>query len=449
MLEELSAGVRDGSISPVDLVSESIRRIEDARYLNAVVALYAEEALAEARNHNRKGKLAGLPVLVKDMARVKGHITTSGSRLYSGGPVDDADDTVVARLRAEGAIVLGRTNSPEFGATAYTSNLVYGATRNPWNTDKSPGGSSGGSSASLAAGLTSLATTSDGGGSVRGPAAAVGLVGYKPTMGAIGRNILPRWIEFSTQGTTNATVADVLYEARITLGEARGDFLSVPRSGIQLEPQMPTKVLACRTFRSDVDPDIEENFERTLDAIAASGITVERVASPSTNDTIWNWFVISTAELTQSLRHEEHRWDQLSEYVQQQLKFGSTVTIDQYIAAQRFRHEVSARFDDVLVDGAVLVTPTANARSWPAEGPLPTQAGTTKDPMITLNTPDNNFTGHPAVSVPMGLDEHGVPCGFQVIAPRFHDGLALGLAAHLENIQPWPLTAPGYQQFSL
>jgi Asp-tRNA(Asn)/Glu-tRNA(Gln) amidotransferase A subunit family amidase len=449
MLEELSAGVRDGSISAVDLVSESIRRIENARYLNAVVALYEEEALAEAQNHNRKGKLAGLPVLVKDMARVKGHITTSGSRLYTSGPVDDADDTVVARLRAEGAIVLGRTNSPEFGATAYTSNLVYGATRNPWNTEKSPGGSSGGSSASLAAGLTPLATTSDGGGSVRGPAAAVGLVGYKPTMGAIGRNILPRWIEFSTQGTTNATVADVLYEARITLGEARGDFLSVPRSGIQLEPQIPTKVLACRTFRSDVDPDIEENFERTLDAIAASGITVERVASPSTNDTIWNWFVISTAELTQSLRHEEHRWDQLSEYVQQQLKFGSTVTIDQYIAAQRFRHEVSARFDDVLVDGAVLVTPTANARSWPAEGPLPTQAGTTKDPMITLNTPDNNFTGHPAVSVPMGLDEHGVPCGFQVIAPRFHDGLALGLAAHLEKIQPWPLTAPGYQQFSL
>lgn len=449
MLQELSAGVRDGSIDPVDLVNEALRRIDKASHLNAVVAVYAEEAISAAQHHNRTGLLAGLPVLVKDMARVKGHVTTNGSRLYVNGPADLVDDTVVARLRAEGAIVIGRTNSPEFGATAYTSNLVFGTTRNPWNTDKSPGGSSGGSSAALAAGLTPLATTSDGGGSVRGPASAVGLVGYKPTMGAIGRNVLPRWIEFSTQGTTNATVADVLYEAHITLGEARGDFLSIPRSGIQLEPHKPTKVLACRTFRTDVDPDIEENFERSLDAIAASGIPVERVDAPSNNETIWNWFVISTAELTQSLRHEEHRWDALSEYVQQQLKFGASVTIDQFIAAQRFRHDVSARFDDLLVDGAVLVTPTTNARSWPAEGPLPTRAGNTDDPMITLNTPDNNFTGHPAVSVPMGLDNNGVPCGLQVVSARFHDGLALGLAEHMEKIQPWPLTAPGYQRFSL
>ena len=449
MLEELAAGVRSGALDPVDLVNESLRRIDNAKELNAVVAVYADKALAAAKNHSREGALAGLPFLVKDMARVKGHVTTSGSRLYANGPADDTDDTVVDRLRAAGAIVLGRTNSPEFGATAYTSNPVYGATRNPWNTTKAPGGSSGGSAAALAAGLTPLATTSDGGGSVRGPAASVGLVGYKPTMGAIGRNILPRWIEFSTQGTTNATVADVVYEASITLGEERGDFLSVPRAGIQLTPQRPTKVLACRTFRADVDPEIEEHFENTLDAIVKSGIPVERVDSPSNNDTIWNWFVISTAELTQSLRHEEHRWNELSDYVQQQLKFGSSVTIDQYIAAQRFRHEVSARFDDILVDGAVLVTPTANARSWPAEGPLPTHAGNTTDPMITLNTPDNNFTGHPAVSVPMGLDNDGVPCGFQVISARFQDGLSLGLAEHLEKIQPWPLVAPGYERFSI
>ena len=449
MLEELATRVRNGSLHPSDLVEEALRRIDAASHLNAVVDVYADEARSVARSHPRTGDLAGLPVLVKDMARVKGHVTTSGSRLYVDAPADNTDDTVVDRLRSAGAIVIGRTNSPEFGATAYTSNLVFGATRNPWNTEKAPGGSSGGSAAALAAGLAPLATTSDGGGSVRGPAAAVGLVGYKPSMGAIGRNILPRWIEFSTQGTTNATVADVVYEARITLGAARGDFLSVPRAGINLEPVRPTKVLACRTFRTDVDPEIEENFERTLDAIAASGIPVERIDPPSDNDTIWNWFVISTAELTQSLRHEEHRWHEMSEYVQQQLRFGSTITLDQYIAAQRFRHEVSARFDDLLTDGAVIVTPTANARAWPAEGPLPTHAGTTDDPMVTLNTPDNNFTGHPAVSVPMGLDNHGVPTGFQIVAPRFDDGLALGLAGVLEKVQPWPLCAPGYERFSL
>jgi len=449
MLEEFSQRVRSGSLDPVDLVTESIKRIKQASELNAVVALYEEEALATAKAHPRTGSLAGLPLLVKDMARVKGHVTTSGSLLYAHGAPDTQDDTVVARLRQAGAIVIGRTNSPEFGATAFTANKVFGVTRNPWNTEKSPGGSSGGSAAALAAGLSPLATTSDGGGSVRGPASSSGLVGYKPTMGAIGRNILPRWIEFSTQGTSGTTVADVVYEAMITLGAARGDFLSVPRDGVHLTPQRPTKVLACRTFRTDVDQEIEANFERTLRAIEKSGIPVERVDSPSNNDTIWNWFIISTAELTQSLRHEEHRWDELTDYVQSQLKFGLTVTLDRFIEAQRNRHEVSARFDDLLVDGAVLVTPTVNARAWPAEGPLPSRAGDTDDPMITLNTPDNNFTGHPAVSVPMGFDNHGVPCGFQIVAPRFEDGLALGLAQIIEQQQPWPLVATGYQPFSL
>ncbi|MFM9082536.1 MAG: amidase [Actinomycetota bacterium] len=449
MLAELAAQVRAGSIDPVDLVEESLRRIGAAAGINAVVAVHADEARATARSHHRRGALAGLPFLVKDMARVAGHVTTSGSRLYANGPADQVDDVLVARLRGAGAILIGRTNSPEFGATAYTSNDVFGATRNPWNTAMSPGGSSGGSTAALAAGRAPIATTCDGGGSVRGPAALSGLVGYKPTMGAIGRNILPRWIGFSTQGTTGASVADVVTESSVTIGETRGDWLSVPRAGLRLAPEMPRRVLACRTFRTDVDPDSEANFERTLAALEADGVRIERVDPPSDNDTIWAWFTISTAELRQSLLHEEHRWDQMTDYVQNQLRFAATVTIEAYIAAQRMRHEVSARFDDLLGDDAVIVVPTANARAWPAEGPLPQRAGSTDDPMVTLNTPDNNFTGHPAVSVPMGLDDNGVPCGFQIVAPRFADGLALGLAARIEAIQPWPLTAPGYSVFSL
>ncbi|CAB4680884.1 MAG: hypothetical protein F2650_06075 [Actinobacteria bacterium] len=447
MLEELSSKVRSGEIDPIDLVNESLRRIEAAKPLNAVVAVFAEEARALAQSHPRTGPLAGLPFLVKDMARVKGHVTTSGSKLYAEGPVDDVDDSVVSRLREAGAIIIGRTNSPEFGATAYTTNMVYGATRNPWNTEKSPGGSSGGSAAALAAGLTPIATTSDGGGSVRGPASATGLVGYKPSMGAIGRNVLPRWIDFSTQGTTGRSVADVVYEATITHGPAIGDFLALPLHSVGLTPNMPRRVLACRTFRTDVDPDIEANYESMIDALISSGVNVERVASPSDNDTIWNWFIMSTAQLTQSLRHEEHRWHELSDYVQAQLKFGASVTIDQYIAAQRKRHEISIRFDELLGTDAVLLTPTSNARSWPAEGPLPARAGTTDDPMVTLNTPDANFTGHPATSVPMGLDDNGVPCGIHITGPRFEDRLTLGLASHIEQIVPWPLVAPGYTPF--
>ena len=448
MLKELAELVRSGSVNPVTLVEEALRRIDDAKHLNAVTAVHAEEALAAARSHNRTGALAGLPLLVKDMARVKGHVTTAGSTLYKDGPPDEVSDVVVQRLQEAGAILIGRTNSPEFGATATTVNKVFGATRNPWNTEKSSGGSSGGSAAALAAGLVPLATTSDGGGSVRGPAAACGLVGYKPSMGAIGRNVLPRWIEFSTQGTSGTTVADVLLEASVTHGPAAGDFLSLPKGSIDLAPRMPKRVIACRTYRSDVDHEIEEAYESALDDIARSGVEVVRATAPTDNSTVWWWFVISTAELTQSLRGVQDRWGEMSDYVQAQLAFGSNVTADQYIEAMRKRHDVGAAFDEMLGDDSVIVVPTANSRAWPAEGPMATAAGATEnDSMIALNTTDANFTGHPAVSVPIGLDNHGVPVGLQVTAPRFGDSLALGLAAHIERIRPWQRNATGFTAF--
>jgi len=450
MLRELATAVEQGRIDPVDLVNEAITRINAAGELNAVVALYADEALESARRHPRTGPLAGLPFLVKDMARVKGHVTTAGSALYADGPADEVSDVVVERLEAAGAIILGRTNSPEFGATATTVNKVFGATRNPWNTERSSGGSSGGSAAALAAGLVPLATTSDGGGSVRGPAAACGLVGYKPSMGAIGRNVLPRWIHFSTQGTSGTSVADVITEASVTHGPARGDFLSLPKGSIDLTPRMPRRVVACRTYRADVDAEVEEAYERTLDALAADGVTVVRADAPSSNAAVWAWFVISTAELTQSLLHVRDRWPEMSDYVQAQLAFGEKVTAEQYVEAQRARHEFGARFDDLLGDDGVVVVPTANARSWPAEGPMASSAGSTEnDTMIALNTTDANLTGHPAVSVPVGFDNHGVPVGFQVTAPRFGDCLALGIAERLERIQPWQRVAHGYSEFGL
>lgn len=450
MLRELASAVEQGRIDPVDLVNEAITRINAAGELNAVVALYADEALESARRHPRTGPLAGLPFLVKDMARVKGHVTTAGSTLYADGPVDEVSDVVVERLEAAGAIILGRTNSPEFGATATTVNKVFGATRNPWNTERSSGGSSGGSAAALAAGLVPLATTSDGGGSVRGPAAACGLVGYKPSMGAIGRNVLPRWIHFSTQGTSGTSVADVITEASVTHGPARGDFLSLPKGSIDLTPRMPRRVIACRTYRADVDAEVEEAYDRTLGALAADGVTVVRADAPSSNAAVWAWFVISTAELTQSLLHVRDRWTEMSDYVQAQLAFGEKVTAEQYVEAQRARHEFGARFDDLLGDDGVVVVPTANARSWPAEGPMASSAGSTEnDTMIALNTTDANLTGHPAVSVPVGFDNHGVPVGFQVTAPRFGDCLALGIAERLERIQPWQRVAHGYSEFGL
>ena len=451
MLSELAGAVRDGSVSPVDLVVESLQRIEASHDdLNAVVLLHAEEAVAQAQQHSRTGALAGLPLLVKDMARVRGSRTTMGSMLHADAEADSVDDAVVARLRDAGAIVIGRTNSPAYGHAPFTTNLVFGPTRNPWNLARSPGGSSGGSAAALAAGLVPLATTSDGGGSVRIPAALCGLVGLKPTMGAIGRNVLPRWIEFSTQGATAATVADVVLQASITFGRAAGDWLSIPGGTVALEPTRPTRVLACRTFRADVDPVVEAAYEASLDALAADGLTVERVEAPSNIEAVVDWFTISTAELAQSLEDVRDRWDEFEPSLQAMLHFGEGVSASSYLGATRRRHEVGARIDDLIGSDSVLALPTLNVQDWGPEGPTPDHAGAvTGDPTIATNTPELNATGHPAVSVPMGLGAAGVPMGLQVVAPRYADGLALGVAQVLERVQPWPVTAPGYQPFGL
>lgn len=448
MLSELAARVRTGEVSPVDLVEECLRRIGAARDLNAVVQVDPDTALAEAERHPRTGPLAGLPLLVKDLARCKGFRTTMGSPFLADAPPDGTDDVVVARLRAAGAIVVGRTNSPAYGHAPFTTNLVFGATRNPWNPDRSPGGSSGGSTAALAAGLAPLATTSDGGGSVRIPAALCGLVGLKPTMGAVGRNVVPRWYEFSTMGATAATVADVVLQAELSYGPAPGDYLSAPGDTALLTPTRPARVVACRTFRADVDPVVEAAYDASLDALAGDGYEIERIPWDDRGG-LADWFVMGSAELAQSLLGERDRWDELDASLAGMLRFGASVSTTDYLAATRRRFEHGARIDDAIGDHAVLVVPTLNVQDWAPEGPTPTAAGSvTGDPTIAANTPDLNATGHPAVSVPMGLGDRGVPMGLQVIAPRWREGLAMGVAESLERNRPWPVVAPGYEPFS-
>jgi Asp-tRNA(Asn)/Glu-tRNA(Gln) amidotransferase A subunit family amidase len=450
MLDELAAAVREGTVSPVDLVAESLRRMDAADAgLNAVVARRDDEVLAEAAAHDRQGALAGLPLLVKDMARCAGWTTTFGSPMFADAPPDTIDDVVVARLRAAGAIVVGRSNTPAFGHAPFTTNLVFGPTRNPWNPERSPGGSSGGSAAALAAGLVPLATTSDGGGSVRIPSSACGLVGWKPTMGAVGRNVLPRWLEFSTQGAAGTSVADVVLQAHVIMGGAPGDWVSVPAGTANVTPTRPTRVLACRSFRAGVDVVIEAAFHETLDALRGDGVAVEMVDAPSSSAAIADWFVMASAELAQSLGDCRDRWDEFEPSLRDQVMFGEAVSATDYLAAQRRRHELGARIDEQLGDDGVLLLPTLNVQSWPPEGPVPVWLDSVEDPTIATNTPELNATGHPAVSVPIGRDDVGVPFGMQIVAPRFRDGLALGLAALVERLRPWPLVAPGSVPFDL
>lgn len=456
MLEQLASAVAARRVRPTELVEESLRRIEAHNGpINAVVRVCADQALEEAARMEAAAEgdatvlqrpLAGIPLLVKDMARCVGMPTTFGSTLFANAENDTVDDIVVGRLRAAGAIVVGKTNTPAFGHTAITDNLLFGPTRNPWNPERSPAGSSGGSAAALIAGLSPMATTSDGGGSTRGPASACGLVGYKPTNGAFGRNFTPRWMAFSTMGCAGRSVADAAYEASVVIGPVPGDVLSFPRSAVDLTLRRPARVVAVRSFREACDDVIATAFTTAVEAMQSeAGFAVEWVDSVFSQDTMTQWFTISATELAQSLAGERERWSELDPSLRINCEFGASVSAFDYVAAQRARFVACAELDALLGDDAVLLVPTFNAESWPAEGPLPSMAGGVQGVGIGFNTVEGNFTGHPGISVPIGHDRAGVPFGMQVVAPRFRDGLAFGAASAYEQIAPWATVAPGYE----
>jgi Asp-tRNA(Asn)/Glu-tRNA(Gln) amidotransferase A subunit family amidase len=447
MLAEIAAAVREGRVSPEELLGESLRRIEAHNpALNAVIALRAEQALREARTSARTGPLAGIPLLVKDLVDVAGMRTTNGSHLLADAPPAPHDALVVQRLRAAGAIVVGKTNTPAYGHTGFTTNAIFGATRNPWNLERSPGGSSGGSAAALAAGLSPLATTSDGGGSVRGPASLCGLVGWKPTNGIIGRERAPSWISYSTTGATGRTVADVILEGSVLAGSVFGDIMSPPNGSTSFVPLKPTRVVAVHSFRGAVAPVVSTAFDRMCALIADDlGLPITIVDRFTEVDCAWHWIATGSAELAQSLAADRDRWDEFEPTLRVLLDIGANLSLPDYIAGQRARYQAAADLDQLLDGDAVLISPTLNAESFPPEGPLPVEILGDRRLAVGFNTMDANFTGHPAVSVPMGHDSVGVPLGLQIMAPRFRDDLALGLATAIEQAAPWAHVAPGYE----
>src|SRR6266536_5232912 len=290
-LERIGEAVRQRRVSAVELVRQSLERIErlDGE-LGAVVALRAERALEEAAALDRRaaggaplGPLAGAPLLVKDIEDVEGMPTTFGSLLFKDAPPASADGLVTGRLRAAGAIVVGKTNLPEFAAQGYTTNSLFGVTRNPWALRWSPGGSSGGSGAALAAGMVPLATATDGGGSIRIPATLCGLAGIKPSGGLIGRRPIPDWIDLSTDGPLATSVEDLRLLLALEAGPVADDptALPVPPALERGErPARPGRGLAAPRFVpwGPLPADVAELFDAALLALERDlGLAIEPV----------------------------------------------------------------------------------------------------------------------------------------------------------------------------
>lgn len=460
-LAELSGAVRARRASAVEVARTSLERIERLDPdLNAVIAIRSDQALAEAEALDARisagedpGPLAGVPLLVKDNERLAGMRTTHGSELRRNLPPEETDGLVPGRLRAAGAIAVGKTNVPEFTFAGYTTNTLFGTTVNPWNPAFSPGGSSGGSAAAMAAGIAPLATATDGGGSIRIPASFCGLAGLKPTNGVVARDPIPAWIDLSTYGPLGHTIDDVRLLLEIERGPAPGDPSALPVP-LPLQGPMPSRVLAAGRIvaHEPLPTAIEERFAAALASVERDlGLPVERLDHVLTTGDPYNeWFVQCAYEHLYLLGRETvvAVMDRFSPDFRDAMESALRIEPQTYMEARRRRFDHCRELDVLLGEDAVLLTPTMTLEGWAPDGIVP-GTGRIADGAEGYNCEPFNLTGHPALSVPAGVSPNGVPFGLQIVAPRFRDDLVLTFGQAWERENPWPMAAPGYEPFPL
>ncbi|MGW2183965.1 amidase [Streptomyces sp. NPDC001732] len=451
---ELTALIRRRELSPTELVHHTLDRISvvDAA-INSVVALDAERALSEAAAleqriaHGEKpGPLAGLPILVKDLEDAEGFPTARGTRAYQGRPPAAHDSIHVARLRAAGALVIGKTNTPPFGAAVHTTNEAFGTTRNPWNPERTPGGSSGGAAAAVAAGLVALATAGDGGGSTRIPAALCGIVGLKPSRGRIphGPARMPVWPQHACLSGMARTVRDTALHLDVAAGHHPADPHSLPAPGLSyrdtLDKPLPAlRIGVLRTLGIAAPrPEILRALDHTAGLLRGQGHDVhdDESALPGA-DAFPAPFQLRQKVLAYARLLDVHddfatRRDTFEPWFADLLDASRSLTPADLAAywAHRARldHWAAALFDRY----DLLLLPTTPTTAWPAEGP--DVAAAVHERVLPISyTSVFNDTGHPAISIPSGIAPDGLPLAVQLVAAHHRDDLVLAAAQTLET----------------
>lgn len=436
---------RNADLSPVELVTALIDRAAAVEpKVNALTYSFPERALeqaAAAEQHYRAGTarpLEGLPVMLKDGHDVAGEITTYGSRLYADHRPEQSS-LHIERLLKAGAIMLARTTTPEFGAATICHSELWGVTRNPWDLSQSPAGSGGGAGAALATGMVPLADGSDYGGSIRNPASACGVVGYKPPHGRIpGR---PPWAlhGWSTFGPLARSVADCALMMNVMAGEHLADPTSLPghkKLPTQFEPISDWRI----AFSPDlgffqVDPDVARNARQAAERFKDMGCVVEDVELPWTDEVFRAALAQYHAynDLDLEAMSEEER-DLLSDHMAKDSQYFEGKGMTSLWRSLEVRGEMYEALADIFRRCRVLIcptlaTPSVDAELHPTDGKVEIN-GQTVDPTLgwTLCYPFNMLCKLPAISMPSGFADKGVPTGLQIVG-RPHDDLSVFRAA--------------------
>jgi len=450
-----AAAVRARQVSPTELVDAALERIDRINPgLNAVIWRNDDQARAEAKKlsnkiangHDNLPPFAGVPIPIKDLTPVTGWPVTYGS---NGAPegLSEVGEMVTDALRNAGFILCGRTNTPEFGPLTVTENVRYGITRNPWNTDHSPGGSSGGAGASVASGMFPVAHANDGGGSIRIPASCCGLVGLKPSRGRV-PSYVPGWQGMATEGVLSRTVAD---SAAILDCICAPDPLAWSNAPV---PEVPfSKVL-------DTDPDVLRIgllstsalglpvAPAALEALRHAGELLEQLGHKVftiDNDVFEAEAIPPFLNIVNSgfADYDDIDWSKTDAHIQssvEQAKQIDSLTFVRSLAdLQRTTRKVVARWGQEF---DLLVTPTMSIEP-PVAGTVLEEVHANPDaPPLTVVamvafTAVYNITGQPAISLPLHWSDAGLPIGVQIVGGPWQEALLLQVASQLEKAEPW------------
>lgn len=470
-LPELREGLDAGDFSPVELVEAHLDRISATEETVKAFERVYEDALDRARSidlDEYDSPLAGIPVALKDNLCVEGKEVTCSSKILEGF-VPPYSATVVERLRDAGAIPIGATNMDEFAMGSSTENSAHATTRNPHDPDRVPGGSSGGSAAAVAAGEAPVALGSDTGGSVRQPASLSGVVGLKPTYGRVSRYGLIAFASSLDQiGPLTRTVegSAMIAEAISGHDEADSTSLDEPVPAYRNELENPSEDLTVgvpeQYFGEGLEGSVRETVREAIDGLEASGVSIKNVSLPHTEYAISTYYVIATAEASSNLArydgvqyghraksfedlidmYKQTREEGFGEEVKRRIMLGTFVLSSGYYEAyygkaQKVRTLIRRDFEEAFENCDVLVTPTSPSTAFEV-------GEKTDDPvqmyLSDICTTSANLAGIPALSVPVGRDDGGLPVGAQVLGPALSENRLLQVGKRLEEQSDYDAT---------
>lgn len=458
---ELSQAYAKGELSPVDVLEEILSRVK--RYnpeLNAIVTLTEAGAMASARkaakdikDGKKVGPLTGVPITIKDLVYTKGIRTTFGSKLYENY-VPEEDAVIVERLRKAGAVIIGKTNVPEFGLIAYTDNQVFGAARNPWDKSRTTGGSSGGAAAAVASGFGPIASGSDGGGSIRIPANFCGVYGIKPSFGRVpDYPSLSMWETLSCDGPITRAVSDAAATLDIIAGPDERDRFSLPATGERYLENIDKGIDRANIAYTPslgyaaVDVDIENLTRKAAFSFEMLDCKVTEIKPdlPNMENDLINLTVARTVA-TIDKRLEE--WKKvLYPYYSSFLALEPGLKARDIIRIEYKREELWKRMRKIFEQYNLLLTPVTAVAAFeiqPNAAGTPSKiAGKGVGPIAWMPfTYPFNFTGQPAASIPIGFTSKGLPVGLQIIGNRYDDMGVLKASRAYEKVHPWQNKRP-------